>query len=530
MWGCGPLLFLVMAFFWSAVFTTRGEIPPSFLWADGTGSNSNAEAHAVAADGAGNVLVTGFFTGTNFIGNTNLVSIGAEDIFVAKFDPAGNFVWARRAGGTGYDEGRGIETDASGNIYVTGLFQNTAAFGATNLTSSGQSDVFIAKYDPAGNLIWVLDAGGKDYDEAHAIAVDAQGNAVITGYFDATATFGGFSLPNTSGSDNIFVAKCSSAGKFLWAQGAGGSQDDVGNGIALDGATNVYVTGYFSGTATFGTTNLMASGSAGLPDVFLAKYNPAGNLVWVRQAGGTNDDEGNAIAADVGGNVSLTGKFSGAATFGNTNLVGNGTDIFVARYDAAGNFQWARWAGGANVIYGDAGFGITTDISSNVFVTGYFSGTAAFGNTNLTSAGFDDVFCSKYDSTGNLLWVRAAGGTDLDIGYGVASGAQSNVFLVGFFASSTIAFDSVTLTNLGGRNIFITSLGPIIVPALGITTTNGYVVLSWPAAAYGFVLESAPTIPATNWTSISMGTNIVGQSRVVTQPMSATQGFFRLRK
>ncbi len=528
--GCGSLFVLALTFFWSCVLTARGEISPSFLWADSAGSISNAEAHAVATDAAGNVLVTGFFTGTNSIGNTNLVSSGAEDIFVAKYDLVGNFLWARQAGGTGYDEGRGIATDASGNIYLTGLFQNTAAFGATNLTSSGQSDVFIAKYDPAGNLIWVLDAGGKDFDEAHAIAVDAQGNAVITGYIDATATFGSFSLPNTSGSDNIFVAKCSSAGKFLWAQAAGGSQDDVGNGIALDGATNVYVTGYFSGTATFGTTNLTALGSTGLSDVFLAKYNPAGNLLWVRQAGGTNDDEGNAIAADSVGNVSLTGKFSGAATFGNTNLVGNGTDIFVARYDTAGNFQWARWAGSGNVIYGNAGFGIINDASSNVFVTGYFSGTAAFGNTNLTSVAFDDVFSSKYDNTGNLLWVRSAGGTDLDIGYGVATGAQSNAFVVGFFASSTMALDSVTLTNLGSRNIFITSLGPIIIPALSITTTNGYVVLSWPAAAYGFVLESAPTIPATNWTSISMGTNIVGQSRVVTQFMSATQAFFRLRK
>jgi hypothetical protein len=525
-----PLIFLTLAFFWSAALTARGEIPPGFLWAGGAGGGSNAEARAVAIDTTGNVLVTGFFTGTNFIGNTNLVSSGAEDIFTAKFGPAGNFLWARQAGGAGYDEGRGIAADPAGNIYVTGLFQNTAAFGSTNITSSGQSDVFIAKYDPGGNLIWVVGAGGKDFDEAHAIAVDARGNAVITGYFDATAAFGGFSLPNHSSSDDMFVAKCSSTGNFLWAQQAGGSLDDVGNGIALDGGTNVYVTGYFSGTATFGSTNLTAPGSAGLPDIFLARYDPAGNPVWVRQAGGTNDDEANAVAIDAAGNVSLTGKISGTANFGNTNLVGNGVDIFVAQYDAAGNLRWARKAGGGNVIYGDAGFGIATDTGSNVFVTGYFSGTAAFGITNLVSGGFDDVFGSKYDAAGNLLWVRAAGGTDLDIGYGVAAGAQSNVFLAGFFASSTIGFDGMTLTNRGSRNIFIASLGPIIVPALGITATNGNVVLSWPAAAFGFVLESAPTLPATNWTSVSTGTNIIGQSRTATQPMSPSQRFFRLRK
>ncbi len=484
----------------------------------------------MATDAARNLLITGFFSGTNLIGNSNLVSSGSEDIFVAKFDPAGNFLWTRQAGGTGYDEGRGIAADASGNIFVTGFFQNTATFGNTNFTSSGQSDVFVAKYDPAGNLLWVRSGGGKDYDEAHAIAVDALGNAVITGYFDATASFGSFSLHNTSGSDDVFVAKCSSAGNFLWAQQAGGSLDDEGNGIALDGATNVYVTGYFSGMATFGNTNLTSAGSDGLPDIFLAKYNPAGNLLWVRQAGGTNDDEGNAIASDSAGNISFTGKFTGTAIIGNTNLVGNGADILVARYDSAGNFQWTRTAGGGDMIYGDAGFGIATDINSNVFITGYFSGNASFGNTNLLSAGFDDVFCSKYDAVGNLLWVRAAGGTDLDIGYGIASDSQSNVFLAGFFASSTINFDSVTLTNRGGRDVFIAELGPSVAPVLSVALTNGNVVLSWPAAAPGFALYSTPTLPATTWTYVSDGTNIVGQFRVVTLPMSSMQNFFRLQK
>jgi hypothetical protein len=506
------------------------EMPPQFLWARQIGGVNDEEARAVAVDAAGDVLVTGFFNGTNSLGNTNLVSNGLEDIVIAKFDPAGNLLWARQAGGTGYDEGRGIAADASGNIFVTGLFQNTATFGATNLISAGQSDVFIAKYNPAGNLLWVRDGGGKDYDEGHAIAVDAQGNAVITGYFDATASFGSFSLQNNSGSDNIFVVKCSSSGNFLWAQQAGGSLNDEGNGIALDGASNVYVTGYFSGTTAFGSTNLTSGGNGGLPDIFLAKYNPVGNLLWVRQAGGTNDDEGNAVASDSAGNITVAGKFSSAATFGNTNISGNGVDIFVARYDSTGNFRWVQKAGGNDMIYGDTAFGVAADASSNVTVTGYFSGNASFGNTNVMTAGFDDVFCSKYDNAGNLLWVRAAGGTDLDIGYGVACDTLSNVFLAGFFASSSIVFDGLTLTNRGGRDIFVTKLGPPIPPVLGIAITNGSLVLSWPATSSGFSLYSTQTLPATNWTFVSTGSNVVGQSSVVTLPVVPAQNYFRLQR
>jgi hypothetical protein len=124
------------------------ETPPAFAWARSAGGTSNEVGEAIAVDAAGNVLVAGYFNGTLRLGAVNLVSGGLEDIFLAKYDPAGNLVWARRAGGVGYDEARGVAIDSSGNIYMTGLFQNTASFGAASVTSSGLSDIFVAKYDP----------------------------------------------------------------------------------------------------------------------------------------------------------------------------------------------------------------------------------------------------------------------------------------------------------------------------------------------------------------------------------------------
>jgi len=219
------------------LFTARGETAPGFLWARSGGGASNEVARAVAVDLSGNILVTGFFDGTMSLGGSNLVSSGLEDIFLAKYDPAGNCLWVRQAGGTGYDEGWGVATDTAGNVYLIGLYQNTAAFGTASVTSAGLSDIYIAKYDPNGALLWVSSAGGRDYDEAHAVAVDAAGNAYITGFFDANATFGAYSLLNHSGSDDIFVAKCSSSGAFLWAVQAGGALDDQGNSISLDAGT-----------------------------------------------------------------------------------------------------------------------------------------------------------------------------------------------------------------------------------------------------------------------------------------------------
>jgi hypothetical protein len=508
--------------------TSIAETPPQFAWARQSGGGTNEEIRAVAADSEGNVLVTGFFQGTATIGTSNLVSSGLEDILVAKFDPSGNFLWARRAGGTAYDEGRGIATDNVGNVYVTGLFQGTATFGTSNLTSAGQSDVFLAKYSPTGDLLWLRKAGGTDFDEAHAVAVDSDGNAYITGFIDANATFGLIALNNTSASDDMFVAKCNSSGTFVWAQKAQGASaaDDTGNGIAVDAAGNVYVAGSFTNTLAFSTTNITSAGV----DIFLVKYDSSGNFQWVRQAGGVGDDLANAVASDSVGNVSVVGKFQGTANFGSTVLTGNGNDIFVAYYRSGGDVVWAKRAGGNNAIYGDSGLGVVTDGATNTFVTGYFSGTASFGSSSVTSSAFDDVFCSKYDAAGNLAWVRSAGGNNLDLGYGVARDKAGNIYVGGFFSSSTIAFDGMTLTNRGGRDMFLAKLPAPPIPALSITASNGFVLLSWPATAGDYFLESAPELSGVTWSSVPDPTNIVGSNVVVTSPISGARQFYRLRK
>jgi len=297
-------------------------------WAKQAGGTYWDEGCDIAIDSSGNSYVTGFFKETASFGSTTLTSSGSTDIFIAKLDSSGNWLWAKKAGGTSPDYSWSIATDSSGNSYVTGSFREIASFGSTTLTSSGDADIFVAKLDSSGNWLWVKQAGGTDYNTGCGIAIDSSGKSYVTGLFSGTASFGSTNL-TSSGQDDIFVAKLDSSGNWLWAQKAGGTNNDEGRSIAIDSSGKSYVTGLFSGTASFGTTTLTSSGSY---DIFVAKLDSSGNWLWAKKAGGTLWDWSNGIATDSSGNTYLTGYFSGTASFGGINLTSSGgEDIFVAK-------------------------------------------------------------------------------------------------------------------------------------------------------------------------------------------------------
>ena len=329
---------------------------------------------------------------------TLLAAMGAEAA-------DGDFVWAKRMGGTGADEGRGIALDSAGNVYTTGRFEGTVDFdpgaGTFTLTSAGDNDIFVSKLDSEGNFLWAKAMGGTSGDEGRGIALDSAGNVYTTGRFEGTADFdpgtGTFNLTSAGGLD-IFVSKLDSEGNFAWAKAMGGTHYDLGYGIAVDSVDNVYIVGAFGGTADFdpgaGTFNLT---SADWNDIFVSKLDSAGNFVWAKGMGGTHDDYGFGIAVDSASNVYTTGRFSdtvdfdpGAGTFNLTSA--GGDDIFVSKLDSAGDFVWAKGMGGT-------GYGIAVDSAGNVYTTGSFISTADFDPEacafNLTSAGIGDIFVSK---------------------------------------------------------------------------------------------------------------------------------------
>ena len=246
---------------------------PEWQWATKAGGTSSDKGRAIIMDDAGNSYVTGIFGGSATFGSFSVTSSGSFDIFVAKMDEEGNWLWATQAGGTSWDEGTGITIDDVGNIYVTGYFRDTATFGSYSIYSSGEEDIFVAKMDVGGDWLWASKAGGTYIDYGCEIMIDVAENIYVTGFFDISANFGSNSI-NSNGWKDVFVAMIDAAGDWFWVTHAGGSNNDFSSGIALDEAGNSYVTGEFYDNATFGYHPITG---VGVWDIFVAKLDTGGN-------------------------------------------------------------------------------------------------------------------------------------------------------------------------------------------------------------------------------------------------------------
>gem|GEM_PF-702284 len=445
---------LVLVFLFIVVYAFAQA--PDWQWAAQAGGISDDSGHSITIDDSGNSYVIGKFENTATFGSYSLTSYGGMDIFIAKSDANGNWQWATKAGGTAHEQGNGITIDNAGNTYVTGCFRGTSTFGSYSLTCIGGMDIFIAKIDVNGNWQWVSQAGGTnlDYDSGYGITIDNAGNSYITGNFQGTTTFGSFSLTSIGLSD-IFVAKIDASGNWQWASQAGGSINDSGYGITMDSAGYCYVTGYFNNTASFGSN---AISSIGGTDIFVAKIDANGNWQWATNAGSTYNDYGYGITIDSAGNNYVTGDFRLTASFDSYNLTSIGwTDIFVAKIDDSGNWQWASQAGGFDYDYG---YGITIDNSGNSYVTGEFESSATFGSYAIISNGYSDIFLAKMDASGNWLWAAKAGSTYWDESKAIAVDNSGFCYVTGNF-QDTVNFSSYSLTSIGGSDIFVAKLIPL---------------------------------------------------------------------
>jgi len=433
---------------------------PNWTWAKSAGGSFNDEAQFVATDASGNVYVAGYFQNSSItFGSTTLTNAGSYDIFIVKYDANGNVLWAKGVGGDGDDRANSITIDISGNVVVVGyFFSRNITFGSRTITNNGAySDMFIVKYDNNGNVIWAKSAGGSG-DQAHSVSTDPSGNIIVEGNFGTyNLTFGTTTLIPV-GAGDIFIVKYNSNGNVLWAKSAGGSGDDLAYSVATDALGNVYMAGSFNSvTITFGSTTLTNAGSP-YNDIFIVKYDTSGNVLWAKSAGGSSSEEARSVTADATGNFYVVGDYqSSSITFGSTTLTNVGSsDMFVVKYDASGNVLWSKSEG---EIYDDNAFSVSTDALGNLYVAGEFHlYPITFGSTTLTNAGTYDMFIVKYDSTGNVLWAKSAGGSYDDWAYSVATNALGNISVVGYFTSSSLTFGSTTLTNVGSGDMFVAKL------------------------------------------------------------------------
>jgi hypothetical protein len=482
--------YVVLAIAIASLLLGVGAVPafaaPSIPWATQSvvlnNGASAAETEAISTLADGSAIVTGLFDGTVAFGSTSLTSAGDDDIFIAKVDASGAYVWATRAGSTGFDAGYGVSTLADGSAIVTGQFTGTVVFGTTSLTASGR-DVFVAKVNSSGSFVWATRAGGSSTDKAWYVSTLADGSAIITGYYRGTIVFGTSPpLVSVAGRDDIFVAKISASGVFVWGTSAGGAtSSDEGIGVSAMSDGSAIVSGTFEGPATFGSTVLTGTGDS---DAFVAKIDAAGSFVWATEAGGTSTDQAFRVSTLADGSAIFEGHFEGTATFGSTTLVSaGGQDYFVAKVTASGAFVWATRAGGS----GDDGtesWGVSALADGSAIVTGSFELIADFGATSLTSAGGSDVFIAKVDGSGAFLWAISAGGSGDDYGWDVGTLPDGSALAAGPFSGAAV-FGSTTLSSVDTDGYVAKVISPSAAPgSVTATAGSGQATVSWAVPVY----------------------------------------------
>lgn len=474
--------------FFMVMFITSFLNAQTYEWAKTLGATS---CEGVAADASGNSYLVGTFSSFLNTGQMQLLSRGSADVFVAKYDPLGNLLWAQQIGSTGTDYGYGIAVDAAGNSYVTGYILGSALFGSVEITGHGSYDIFIAKYDSVGNLKWAKTAGGQSDDWGRGIALDKQGNVYVVGNYQQSAFFGQRQL-TSSGDRDVVLAKYNSSGECVWAGSGGGPGIDEGRGVGVDAQGNSYITGYFQSRATFGPDALSSQGAR---EIFVAKFDSTGKCIWGRQAQGSFYNMGYALASDAQGNSVITGYISSATAFGQQVIGSNEfTTAFLARFDASGSCQWAQTATGTGYVTGN---GVAAGNDGTIYLIGRGYGTFSFGETGKpvrsTSAA---AYVAKFDQAGVCQWLSGPNGGDGNTdGKSVALNPKGKLWMTGTSSGTSMFGDVYAITN----GVFVAKFSSLLLevddtgkwnPALPRTTMleQNYPNPFNPSTVIGFVL------------------------------------------
>jgi len=368
----------------------------------------------------------------------------------------------------GLERGYSLAADADGYIYIAGDYADTVDFdpgvGVAQRTSSSYS-TFTQKLDSSGALVWVRTIDNSGAGNYRSLAIDTSGHVYTAGSFSGTEDFDpgpGTFLLTSAGNLSGYIQKLDAAGNFVWASHFAGVSNGVCYAIATDSNQFVYATGYFADTVDFdpaplSTTPLISNGNQ---DVFVIKLDPSGQLVWVRQFGGTASENGNSVAVDKDGAVYTTGRFRNTVDFDpgvgvqNLTATGSSSDSFVLKLDANGNFAWVTQAGGSGH---DQANSILVNDSNQIYVAGYFQNTVDFdpgpGVFSITSLGNSDGFVQKLDSTGQLIWVKTISGSGNQRIRSIESDLSGNIYVSGLHYDTTDFAPGPLEYNLGTNQL-----------------------------------------------------------------------------
>jgi hypothetical protein len=520
------------------------------------GSTGSDIATSITHDANGNMFVVGYFSGSIDVdpgaGVTTLTSAGGDDAYVMKLDVGGGLQWAIAIGGSTADRAYSVTLAPSGDIVIAGSYSGTfdadPGVGVNTLTSVGSDDAFLMKLDDVtGALVWVRSLGGTYSDAALAVTTDASGNVYSTGSFmnnidldPGSGTLMRYAVGTAQ--TEVFISKLDANGDYSWGGSVGGHSNEKGLAIAVD-AGHMYITGYYGQSADFNPDPHDGDSMPGIgnpDDVFVLKLTNAGTYVWSRRVGaGNGTARGTGIAVDGSGNVYTVGYFSGTSADFDPSVSdllissSGSSDVFVWKLDSSGLLAWAKTLGSTGI---DRGTAIRRDDSGNLYVSGYFNATVDFdpgSNTdNRTSAGLDDAFVTKIDSSGTSIWAKSVGGTGADQPTAISVRGSAGVALAGYF-SGTADFDPessiANVTSLGAEDAFVLAMDPVgsVIPTTTTSTTTTTTTTTTSTSTTtttvvpGVVVTSTSTTaaPATSTTTTTLG---VSTSTTTTTIVSST--------
>jgi hypothetical protein len=412
-----------------------------------------SESNSVCTDKNGNVFITGYFVAPSItFGSYTLTCPGPGAVFLAKYDPNGNVLWAKG----GYGDGNNIksfsaDTDQDGNIFAIGNFTGTSIMLDTyTLTNVGGIDSYLAKYDPNGNVLWAKSIGSADgFEFTLSVKTDLTNNVYVTGYSTSSVLTIGTNTFNNS-SAMMYLVKYDAAGNVLWVKKGDGNAG--GYAVTTDKAKNVFITGSFGNpTMTIDTQTLTNVDNNSF--FYIAKFDSTGSLLWMKNE---SCGYGYGLSTNFAGDLFVTGGTGGTPT--PTSSVGSYTfankDVFISKYDSNGNVVWAKGIGSGS----DYAYAVSTDVS-NIYATGRFNSPLVFGTNTLTvPAGYvNPIYFARFDFNGNFVSATA-----LDVGNGsnnhqnwICADAFSNVYVTGFFQTNPFNTGCGALAPTGNRSGFL---------------------------------------------------------------------------
>lgn len=437
--------------------------PLSMSWIDPIPGSQYEEHKGIDQAPCGDLYTVGFFQ-EQF---ANLNSVGSEDGFITKYNNQGQLQWIKQLAGKHTDRVNGIVVANDHEIYIVGEFRDTFFYNNSYLVSANHLDAFIAKMDSSGTIQWAMSANGWGYESANDIALMANGNVVITGYYENNLDMGGQSLL-ANGQRDIFIATVSPQGTLVWLKTLSGPAFEEGRSIATDTSNNIYIAGSYR-DFLYPNGGLLAS--EGGYDAYLAKYDSTGQLLWIKTMGGPAEDKAMYVNVDGEQNVVVVGWYDGYIEIGTVFTSGNQEeDGFVSKFDPTGNLMWIETFAGD---FDERIYGVDFDANNNLYITGTVDSLLVLYGDSLTNRHLNrptDIFIAKYDKGGNYKWSQTLGHYYNDFCYDLLVENAHTVYLAGNFQDTSI-FIGDTLLSQYGYDIFIaklemdTTLGLVRLPA-----------------------------------------------------------------